>query len=170
MRLPVSFSMRYDVRMGSTGYIVDFNSSDGLPPLVVQKLNHNFASLAGFAPAGGSGGGSAPQVTDYDSLSGRPSINGVTLTGNMTSEDIGITAPAIKVVDEVVVVDTVPEDTFPIGVQQYDPATCALEVFLDGELLEPVTDYTVSDDLEVVLATPISQVDRRLHFLVIYAE
>ena len=86
--------MLYDGAMKGTGYIVDFNQSDGLPPLVVQKLNNNFRAAAGVdtRPIGSSGGGSTPSpgTADYDDLVGKPSINGVTLEGNLTSADLGL--------------------------------------------------------------------------------
>ena len=86
--------MLYDGAMKGAGYIVDFNQSDGLPPLVVQKLNNNFRAAAGVdtRPIGSSGGGSTPSpgTTDYEDLTGKPSINGVTLEGNLTSADLGL--------------------------------------------------------------------------------
>ena len=40
---------------------------------------------------GGSGSGSSG-TTDYNALTNKPSINGITLTGNKTSVDLGINA------------------------------------------------------------------------------
>lgn len=45
--------------------------------------------LLGKKAGGGSG------TTDYDALTNKPSINGVTLSGNKTSEDLGIEVPTI---------------------------------------------------------------------------
>ena len=38
------------------------------------------------------GGGSGSGTTNYNDLTNKPSINGITLTGNKTSADLGINA------------------------------------------------------------------------------
>ena len=44
-----------------------------------------------IAAGGGGGGGSGESgVTDYDALTGRPQINGITLTGNKTAKQLGL--------------------------------------------------------------------------------
>lgn len=44
-----------------------------------------------------SGGGGSSGTTDYTDLSNKPSINGVTLSGNKTSSDLGITSGGVSV-------------------------------------------------------------------------
>lgn len=46
----------------------------------------------------GSGGG----VTDYNFLTGKPQINGVTLEGNKTNEEIDIKALTNKQIDDII--------------------------------------------------------------------
>lgn len=43
------------------------------------------------------GGGGETGASNYDDLSNKPSINGVTLSGNKTSEDLGISAKMTQV-------------------------------------------------------------------------
>lgn len=81
----------YHVRMSGSGYIVDFNMSDGLAPGVVQKLNFNFKNAVRYGSSdglsGGSGGGFYNDVT-YESLPDKPSIEGVTLQSDKTFEEL----------------------------------------------------------------------------------
>ena len=44
-----------------------------------------------FMVTGGGSGGTQPSVTSYNTLTDKPSINGVTLTGNKNATDFGIT-------------------------------------------------------------------------------
>jgi len=74
--------------------IAEFNSTDGLPPLVVSKLNHNFRNMgsggggrAVVVQGDGSGDGSAGA---YAELPDKPSIEDVTLVGNNDFPDLGI--------------------------------------------------------------------------------
>lgn len=53
--------------------------------------------LMGGTNSGGSGG-----TTDYNELSNKPKINGVTLTGNKTLSDIGITQAVAEAVAAIV--------------------------------------------------------------------
>ena len=62
--------------------------SDGLPPLVVQKLNTNFRNVGGIGGYGISAGGSG--VSFYEDLSDKPSIESVELVGNKMFPDLGI--------------------------------------------------------------------------------
>lgn len=50
--------------MKGLGYIADFNQADGLPPLVVQKLNNNFRSVGGFSDRTSVQGGSGYIIPD----------------------------------------------------------------------------------------------------------
>lgn len=74
--------------MSTSGYIADFNMSDGLPPLVVQKLNANFRNVGGGRRGGGAGGGAGSVF--YADLPDKPSIESVELVGNKTFPDLGI--------------------------------------------------------------------------------
>lgn len=76
--------------MKGTGYIVDFNSSDGLPPLVVQKLNFNFKNAVGLMPSVVSSGGSIPFSVRYEDLPDKPSIGGVVVSGSKNFSDYGL--------------------------------------------------------------------------------
>ena len=53
-----------------------------------QPISHLEWIIATYG--GGSGSGSSG-TTDYNALTNKPSINGITLTGNKTSIDLGIT-------------------------------------------------------------------------------
>lgn len=52
--------------------------------------------LLGKKSSGGGGGG----TTDYDNLENKPSINGVTLTGNKTTADLNITVEVASITEE----------------------------------------------------------------------
>lgn len=52
--------------------------------------------LLGKKSGGGGGGG----TSDYDALQNKPSINGVTLTGNKTTADLNITAEVASITEE----------------------------------------------------------------------
>lgn len=51
---------------------------------------------------GGTNGGGSGGTTDYNELSNKPKINGVTLTGNKTLNDIGITQAVAEAVAAIV--------------------------------------------------------------------
>lgn len=55
----------------------------GLPESRIEEL---LLELKAVIEAGGGGGG----TTNYNSLQNKPQINGVTLTGNKTAEDLGL--------------------------------------------------------------------------------
>ena len=69
----------------------------------IEPISHTEKVIAGTAQpishlewiiatyGGGSGSGSSG-TTDYNALTNKPSINGITLTGNKTSIDLGINA------------------------------------------------------------------------------
>ena len=69
----------------------------------IEPISHLEKTIAGTAQpishlewiiatyGGGSGSGSSG-ATDYNTLTNKPSINGITLTGNKTSIDLGINA------------------------------------------------------------------------------
>lgn len=69
-----------------------------------QPISHLEWIIATYG--GGSGSGSSA-TTNYNDLTNKPSINGITLTGNKTSVDLGIsfiipsTEPTNKVVGSV---------------------------------------------------------------------
>ena len=52
-----------------------------------QPISHLEWIIALYGGGSGSGG-----TTDYNALTNKPSINGITLTGNKTSIDLGINA------------------------------------------------------------------------------
>lgn len=54
----------------------------------MNDMNTALLMAMGYGGASGGGGGG---TTNYAALSNKPSINGITLTGNKTSEDLGIT-------------------------------------------------------------------------------
>ena len=70
----------------------------------VQPISHLEWIIATYG--GGSGSGSSG-TTNYNDLTNKPSINGITLTGNKTSVDLGMsfiipsTEPTNKVVGSV---------------------------------------------------------------------
>lgn len=53
----------------------------------VSPVTHLEHVIAKYGGGSGSGG-----TTDYNDLTNKPSINGITLTGNKTSIDLGINA------------------------------------------------------------------------------
>ena len=67
-----------------------------------QPISHLEWIIATYGGGSGSGG-----TTDYSALTNKPSINGITLTGNKTSIDLGMsfiipsTEPTNKVVGSV---------------------------------------------------------------------
>ncbi len=90
--------------MKGTGYIVDFNSSDGLPPLVVQKLNFNFRHAAGLGSSvASSGGGSQPSATRYEDLPDKPTIERVTVEGDKTFASYGLVPITNMELEEILV-------------------------------------------------------------------
>ena len=52
-----------------------------------QPISHLEKVIAQYGGGSGSGG-----TTNYNDLTNKPSINGITLTGNKTSVDLGINA------------------------------------------------------------------------------
>lgn len=86
--------------MKGTGYIVDFNMSDGLAPGVIQKLNFNFKNVAGVGDAGGVWGGAANNVT-YESLPDKPMIEGVELIDNKSFEDLTLNRITNSEIEEI---------------------------------------------------------------------
>lgn len=94
--------------MKGTGHIVDFNSSDGLPPLVVQKLNFNFRNVAGFGGlssvyGSGGGGGYFPQNVRYEDLPDKPTIENVTVEGDKTFANYGLVPITNMELEEILV-------------------------------------------------------------------
>lgn len=69
--------------------IAEFNPSDGLTPLQMQKLNFNFRHIRrGFALIGDP---TVPYDLDnYDKLKNKPKIEGVTLEGDKTYEQLNL--------------------------------------------------------------------------------
>lgn len=67
-----------------------------------QPISHLEWIIATYGGGSGSGG-----TTDYNALTNKPSINGITLTGNKTSIDLGMsfiipsTEPTNKVVGSI---------------------------------------------------------------------
>lgn len=62
-----------------------------------MTFNFNTHSITpGTGSTGGGGGG----VTDYGALTGKPQINGVVLTGNKTSDDLGLNGEVIETTAE----------------------------------------------------------------------
>ena len=67
-----------------------------------QPISHLEWIIATYGGGSGSGG-----TTDYNALTNKPSINGITLTGNKTSVDLGMsfiipsTEPTNKVVGSI---------------------------------------------------------------------
>lgn len=70
---------------------------DGMAGAIAQAHSHNNKALLDDLDEDSSGKltykGSIVGETDYDNLSNHPQINGVTLTGNKTSSDLGINIP-----------------------------------------------------------------------------
>lgn len=66
-----------------------------------QPISHLEWIIATYG--GGSGSGSSG-TTNYNDLTNKPSINGITLTGNKTSIDLGINAiiPSVEPTNKVV--------------------------------------------------------------------
>lgn len=81
----------------------------------IEPISHTEKVIAGTAQpishlewiiatyGGGSGSGSSG-TTNYNDLTNKPSINGITLTGNKTSIDLGINAiiPSVEPTNKVV--------------------------------------------------------------------
>ena len=67
-----------------------FQPSDGLDPIVIQKLNHNFRQSRIKGGKGDRGPVGPPGTTNYPDLTNKPSIEGVTLVGNRTFPDLTI--------------------------------------------------------------------------------
>ena len=68
--------------------IAEFNMTDGLPPIVIEKLNNNFRSVGNGKS---SGSYIINQVIDsiaYMDLPDKPSINGVILVGDIDGDDL----------------------------------------------------------------------------------
>lgn len=64
-------------------------------------MNKGTLILNGVNYSGGSGGSGG--ASDYNSLSNQPKINGVTLTGNKTAEDLELaTASAVNALADIV--------------------------------------------------------------------
>ena len=61
--------------------------------------NETYAAAVAYVKAHGGGGG----TSDYDDLSDKPQINGNTLTGNKTSENLGI--HDVKIVGDALVIN-----------------------------------------------------------------
>lgn len=70
---------------------------------LVEPISHTEKIIAKYGTGGSGGSG----TTDYNALTNKPSINGITLTGNKTSIDLGMsfiipsTEPTNKVVGSV---------------------------------------------------------------------
>lgn len=64
-----------------------------------EPISHLEWIIATYGGGSGSGG-----TTDYNDLTNKPSINGITLTGNKTSIDLGINAiiPSVEPTNKVV--------------------------------------------------------------------
>ena len=74
---------------------------------LVEPISHTEKIIAKYGSGGSGSGGSSSGTTNYNDLTNKPSINGITLTGNKTSVDLGIsfiipsTEPTNKVVGSV---------------------------------------------------------------------
>lgn len=66
---------------------------------LVEPISHTEKILALYGGGSGSSG-----TTNYNDLTNKPSINGITLTGNKTSIDLGINAiiPSVEPTNKVV--------------------------------------------------------------------
>ena len=56
-----------------------------------QPISHLEWIIATYGGGSGSGGSSSGGTTNYNDLLNKPSINGITLAGNKTALDLGIT-------------------------------------------------------------------------------
>lgn len=62
--------------------------------------NETYAAAVAYVKAHGGGGGGG--TSNYNDLSNKPKINGVTLSGNKTSADLGI--DTVSIVGEALVI------------------------------------------------------------------
>lgn len=79
--------------MPITGNVASFGPSDGLPPEVVKKLNHNFWRLADGSQVDGAVRRLSPGIVQdvtYAQLTDKPSIESVVLVDDKLFTDLGI--------------------------------------------------------------------------------
>lgn len=69
--------------------IAEINPTDGFTPIQMQKLNWNFRRIgAGFYQIAKQA--ASPDINDYESLKNKPMIEGVTLIGDKTYEQLNL--------------------------------------------------------------------------------
>lgn len=68
---------------------IEFNSTDDLPIRAIQKLNHNFKNINGSETSATIVRMIEDTVT-YESLSDKPTINGILIIGDVSLEDLGV--------------------------------------------------------------------------------
>lgn len=103
-----------------------------------------------FMITGGGTGGSKPTTTSYNSLTDKPSINGVTIQGNMTSAALGITSDAAFIHTQ-----TTPAATWTIA---HDLGKYPAVTIMDSAGNQIVGDvqYVDADNLNIVFTSTIS--------------
>lgn len=104
----------------------------------------NLDLLLAAAYGGNSGGGGGGGTTNYNALSNKPQINGVTLTGNKTAQDLGIDGSGTLTEDLTVV-----KDVGGITAGTVYPAGTAISDIID-DMLAPTVNPTLTDPKSVL--------------------
>lgn len=107
--------------------------------------------LAYLCENGGGGGG----TTNYNNLTNRPSINGVTLTGNKTTQELLITASGAEVYDDyedaVTAINAWAADNRGVGDNVYIRTANVPDLWVSG-VEETSVPYTYTTDGAIVAA------------------
>ena len=104
----------------------------------------NLDLLLAAAYGGNSGGGGGGGTTNYNALSNKPQINGVTLTGNKTAQDLGIDGSGTLTEDLTVV-----KDVGGIAAGTVYLAGTAISDIID-DMLAPTVNPTLTDPKAVL--------------------
>lgn len=118
-------------------YLINGGDVEKLPkPITRKEIYLYYLCTNGFAGSGGTGEGG---TTNYNSLSNKPKINGMTLQGNLSTEDIDITIP-----------EELP-NPYPVNFdgmllrQTYDGSKAVNVVFPDVEILNETAGTPVGE-------------------------
>lgn len=98
---------------------------------LVDKVNEVIAAINDMA-----------NVSSFSQLSGKPTINGVTVNGNLSLTDLGMTMEHIPGYDDLTAAMLTSDDVETITLDAVDAAETAVASDLDGKMDKDIRSYT----------------------------
>lgn len=143
----------------------ELNSNDELST-VIRKCNSNFRLFDNEGTINGNGG--IIVESNYDNLSNKPSINGVTLTEDKSFADLGLEI-GLSSKNTSVLTTAVNQTNVVHGISGFDSSKHVLLVFLEDKPQIRGIDYTIPNNNKITMTTPIPNSGTSVKFIAISA-